>query len=138
MVAYHLDGTTFGRNGNEDNSGRARLHGAFGCTGYDRWAAIAAWDDEDLDLLAKVAGDDLARWCAGRSPLEAAEMLQGAGVEAVPVQDFADCHGDPQLAHRGHFVRLTHPFLGPGDYERNGVRLSGSDGGYRRSAPTLG
>ena len=59
-------------------------------------------------------------------------------MEAVPVQDFADCHDDPQLAARGHFERLTHRYLGPGDYERNGFRLSDDDGGYRRSAPTLG
>ncbi|HMC42453.1 MAG TPA: CoA transferase, partial [Acidimicrobiales bacterium] len=138
MLAYYLGGTTFGRNGNEDTSGRARLHGAFRCAGDDRWVAIAAWDDEDLERLVKVAGNDIALWCADRSPLEVAEILQGTGVEAVPVQDFADSHDDPQLGHRGHFQRLTHRYLGPGDYERNGFRLSDDDGGYRRSAPTLG
>jgi crotonobetainyl-CoA:carnitine CoA-transferase CaiB-like acyl-CoA transferase len=138
MLAYRLDSTTLGRNGNEDTSGRARLHDAFRCAGDDRWVAIAAWDDEDLERLVKVAGDDVARWCADRAPLEVVEILQGAGVEAVPVQDFADCHSDPQLAHRSHFVRLTHPYLGEGHFERNGFRLSDGDGGYRRSAPTLG
>jgi benzylsuccinate CoA-transferase BbsF subunit len=64
--------------------------------------------------------------------------LQAAGVEAVPVQDFADVHTDPQLRHRDHYVRMTHPFIGDGDYERNGFRLSDGDGGYERSAPTLG
>ena len=54
------------------------------------------------------------------------------------MQDFADVHGDPQLAQRGHCVRLAHPYLGAGDYERNGFRLSDGDGGYGRSAPTLG
>ena len=54
------------------------------------------------------------------------------------MQDFSDVHADPQLAHRGHFFRMTHPFLGEGDYERNGFRLSDGDGGFRRSAPTLG
>ena len=43
-----------------------------------------------------------------------------------------------QLRHRDHYVRLTHPFIGDGDYERNGFRLSDGDGGYERSAPTLG
>src|SRR5207253_2633997 len=83
------------------------LHGAFRCAGDDRWVAIAAWDDEDLERLVKVAGNDIALWCADRSPLEVAEILQGTGVEAVPVQDFADSHDDPQLGHRGHFERLT-------------------------------
>jgi crotonobetainyl-CoA:carnitine CoA-transferase CaiB-like acyl-CoA transferase len=138
MLALHVDGKLVMRNGNDDTSGRARLHGAFQCEGDDRWVAIAAWDDDDLDKLLKVAGDDLAAWCSARSALEVAELLQAAGVEAVPVQDFADVHADPQLRHRGHYIRMTHPFIGDGDYERNGFRLSDGDGGYERSAPTLG
>jgi benzylsuccinate CoA-transferase BbsF subunit len=138
MLAFHVDGDTIMRNGNADASGRARVHGAFRCAGDDRWVAIAAWDDDDAERLAKVAGDDVESWCAARTPLEVAEALQAAGVEAVPVQDFGDTHDDPQLAHRRHLIRLTHPFLGEGDYGRNGFRLSDGDGGYHRSAPTLG
>jgi crotonobetainyl-CoA:carnitine CoA-transferase CaiB-like acyl-CoA transferase len=138
MLAYNRDGTTFTRNGNDDTSAKALMHGAFRCAGDDRWVAVAAWDDDDLDRLVKVAGDDLAEWCVTRSPQDVAESLQAAGVDAVPVQDFADAHGDPQLAHRGHFVRMTHPYLGDGDYERNGFRLSDGDGAFHRSAPTLG
>jgi len=144
MLAFHIDGKLVMRNGNDDTSGRARVHGAFQCAGDDRWVAIAAWDDDDVERLRKVAGNhihtasDVAQWCSTRTPLEVAEALQAAGVEAVPVQDFADVHQDPQLRHRGHYVRMTHPFIGEGDYERNGFRLSDGDGGYHRSAPTLG
>ena len=56
----------------------------------------------------------------------------------MPVQDFGDCFDDPQLAHREHFVTLTHPFLGEGRYERNGFRLSASPSGYDRPGPTIG
>jgi crotonobetainyl-CoA:carnitine CoA-transferase CaiB-like acyl-CoA transferase len=45
---------------------------------------------------------------------------------------------DPQVADRGHFIPLTHPFLGDGLYERNGFRLSDAPGGYERAGPTLG
>jgi len=138
MLAYHLDGNLVMRNGNADTTGRARLHGAFQCAGDDRWVAIATWDDDDLERLTKVAGKEIAQWCSTRSPLDVAEALQAAGVEAVPVQDFADVYQDPQLRHRGHYVRMSHPFLGEGDYERNGFRLADTDGGYHRSAPTLG
>ena len=69
---------------------------------------------------------------------EIAEQLQAAGIEAVPVQDFADLNDDPQLAHRGHFEDLTHPFLGAGLYERNGFRLAACPGGYNRAGPTMG
>jgi benzylsuccinate CoA-transferase BbsF subunit len=67
-----------------------------------------------------------------------AEELQGIGLEAVPVFDFGDAFADPQLHHRGHFVPLSHPFLGQGAYERNGFRLSDCPGGYQRPSPTLG
>jgi benzylsuccinate CoA-transferase BbsF subunit len=138
MLAYHVDGNLVMRNGNDDTSGRAQIHGAFRCAGDDRWVTIAAWDDDDVERLRKIAGEELAEWCSTRTPLEVAEALQAAGVEAVPVQDFADVYDDPQLRHRNHYVRLTHPFIGDGDYERNGFRLSDGDGGYERSAPTLG
>ena len=138
MLAFHRDGRIITRNGNGDASGRAVVHDAFRCAGDDRWVAIAAWDQDDAERLAKVAGDDVTAWCLARSPLDAAEALQAAGVEAVPVQDFNDVYADPQLAHRAHFVRMTHPFLGEGAYERNGFRLSQDDGGYQQPSPTLG
>jgi benzylsuccinate CoA-transferase BbsF subunit len=130
----------------------------FPCKGEDRWVAIAAWTDQEWDSLAALMGvtdaglqthrqrqarvDDVERlvaaWTSGRERDEVAELLQARGVEAVPVADFADVFADPQLAHRQHFVRLTHPFMGEGAYERNGFRLSNAPSGYHRAGPTLG
>ena len=67
-----------------------------------------------------------------------ADRLQGLGIEAVPVADFSDASADPQLRTRGHFVALDHPVLGPGEYERNGIRVSGAPCGYLAPSPTLG
>jgi benzylsuccinate CoA-transferase BbsF subunit len=100
----------------------------------DRWLAVAAWTEGEAALL----DDVLARGTEDRLAIDVAEELQAAGVEAVPVQDYGDVHADPQLAARGHFVPLTHPFLGDGFYERNGFRLSDAPGGYSRPGPTLG
>ncbi len=52
--------------------------------------------------------------------------------------DLGDAFADPQLAHRGHFVTLEHPCMGPCGYERNGFRLSDAPAGYDRTSPTLG
>ncbi len=138
LLAYRRDGVIGERRGNEHPD--ARLHGVFRCAGDDRWVAIAAWTDEDLAALWSVVGadGDLDAWTGERDPLDVATELQAAGVEAVPVQDFADLYVDPQLRHRGHFVELIHPELGPGEYERNGFRVSGEASGYERSGPTLG
>jgi len=140
LLEYQATGVAPGRAGNDD--ARALVHGVFPCADVDgvsdRWVAIAAWTEAERDALHAVTGPDVGAWTGTRPPLEVAETLQAAGVEAVPVQDFGDQHSDPQIAHRGHFVPLTHPVMGPGLYERNGLRLSDASAGYDRSGPTLG
>jgi benzylsuccinate CoA-transferase BbsF subunit len=138
LLAFRRDGIVGQRAGN-DHPG-ALLHGVYRSAGDDRWVAIACWTDAELDTLRSVVGDDgdLDTWTSRRSPLDAAEVLQSVGVEAVPVQDFVDTHDDPQLAHRDHLVALEHPDAGVEHYERNGFRLEGFDQGYDRAAPVLG
>ena len=118
------------------------MHGAYACADEsgvdDRWIAIAAWTEAEASALHAITGTDIAAYTAARSRLAVAETLQAAGIEAVPVQDFGDLHSDPQVAHREHFVPLTHPVMGPGLYERNGFRLSDAPSGYDRTGPTLG
>jgi crotonobetainyl-CoA:carnitine CoA-transferase CaiB-like acyl-CoA transferase len=114
------------------------LHGVYPCAGNDRWVAIACWTDSEVAQLRAIAGENLEAWTGARDPLAVATELQAAGIEAVPVQDFADVDVDPQVAHRKHFIELPHPEFGPGKYERNGFRISGTASGYDRSGPTLG
>ncbi len=165
LVRAQVDGVLGERMGNR--SARAVPHGAFPCLDEtspdgkivrDRWVAVACWDDEEWTRLAAVIGlddpglatfedrrarvdeveEEIAAWTATRTRADVAETLQELGLEAVPVQDFADVHGDPQLAARDHFVELEHPFLGPGLYEKDGFRLSDAACGYDRAGPTLG
>ncbi len=165
LLEAQTDGVLRERTGNR--SDRAVPHGAFPCldetdplgkTVRDRWVALACWDDDEWTRLAGVLGLDdpglttfaarqariddveaaVGAWTATRTRAEVAESLQALGLEAVPVQDFADVHGDPQLAARDHFVELEHPFLGPGLYEKDGFRLSDAACGYDRAGPTLG
>ena len=140
LLDYEIDGEIHLRDGN--NNRAARLHGAFACADEDgvrdRWVTIACWDDEQLARLHAITGPDVEAWTGTRRRADVADVLQAAGIEAVPVNDFADLNTDPQLAHRGHFDRQTHPFLGPGLYERNGFRLSACPGGYEHASPTLG
>jgi crotonobetainyl-CoA:carnitine CoA-transferase CaiB-like acyl-CoA transferase len=136
LLEYQATGEPRERAGNESH--RAVRHEVLACAAEDdvgdRWLAVAAWTDDEaarLDaLLAERDGEPLTR--------DLASTLQDAGIEAVPVQDFGDLHDDPQLAHRGHYVPLTHPVVGDGLYERNGFRLSDAPAGYDRSGPTLG
>ncbi len=164
VVDYCLDGSIATRDGNR--SRLAAPHGAFPCadervdgrTVADRWVAVACHCDAEWNVLAGIIGaadpafatvaqrlarvDEVeqlvAAYTSTRSRDEVATTLQSVGVEAVPVSDFGDVFADAQLAHRGHFVSLVHPFLGPGSYERSGIRNSDADAGYWRAAPTLG
>jgi crotonobetainyl-CoA:carnitine CoA-transferase CaiB-like acyl-CoA transferase len=140
LLDYEIDGVVRQRDGN--NHRDARLHAVFACADEDgvddRWVAIACWNDDELARLRAMAGDDLASWTRTRARADVAEQLQAAGIEAVPVQDFGDLNADPQLAHRAHFERHTHPYLGEGLYQRNGFRLAACSSGYTRAGPTLG
>ncbi|MDZ7733382.1 MAG: CoA transferase [Acidimicrobiia bacterium] len=156
LVRYALEGEITDRMGNR--SPRTAPHGAFPCAGDDRWVTIAVWSDEEWERLTSIVGIDdpglatrearlarvdeveklIAEWTRSRDRFEVATRLQEAGIEAVPVQDFEDVHGDPQLAHRNHFVRLSHPNLGPGDYELDGFRLSDAPASHDRPSPLLG
>jgi crotonobetainyl-CoA:carnitine CoA-transferase CaiB-like acyl-CoA transferase len=159
VLDYVVNGHVQARMGNR--SMRCAPHGAFPCAGEDRWVALSCWDDDDWRRLAGAMGLDevttarydsaaerfahedelealISAFTATRSPLEVAERLQAAGVEAVPVADLGDASADPQLHHRGHFVTLEHPCMGTCGYERNGLRLSHASAGYERTSPTLG
>jgi benzylsuccinate CoA-transferase BbsF subunit len=156
LLEYARSGVVAERDGNR--SPRSAPHGAFPCLGEDRWVAVAVWDDDEWARLANLIGVDdpslatldarlarveqveatVAEWTARRAVDDVVDTLQGMGIEAVPVQDFGDVVGDPQLAARDHFVTLTHPAMGEGIYERNGFRLSDAPSGYERTGPTLG
>ncbi|HEV3354202.1 MAG TPA: CoA transferase [Acidimicrobiales bacterium] len=156
LLEYVVDGVIRGRDGNR--SDRAVPHGAFPCEGKDRWVAIAAWDDESwARLAARIGVDDpklatlagrlerveeveaaVGQWTRTRNAIEVAEQLQSMGIEAVPVQDFADVFTDPQLAARGHFVEHDHPKMGRGSYEHSGFRFSDAPSGHKAASPILG
>jgi benzylsuccinate CoA-transferase BbsF subunit len=160
LLDYEVDGVLRLRDG--DRHPRMAPHGAFRCADEgdvdDRWVAVACRTDDDWRALASVIGVDASKfatledrkrdedelealvtaWTSTRTRAEVAELLQARGIEAVPVEDFADLHDDPQLARREHFEPHTHAFLGPGLYERNGFRLSDAPAGYDQAGPTLG
>ncbi|MEN8161792.1 MAG: CoA transferase, partial [Myxococcota bacterium] len=160
LLDYARNGVVTSRMGNR--SPRTAPHGAFPCHAEedvdDRWVAIAVWSDAEWAALAGLAGIDapelatqaarlervdevealVAAWTRTQSRAQVACALQARGIEAVPVQDFADLLADPQLAARAHFVTLTHPALGDTLYERNAFRLSDAPEGYPSPTPTLG
>ncbi len=111
--------------------------GVYRCSGEDRWLALSVQDDGQWAGLCRVLGrsawladaglvhadgrlertneinEGIRDWTAERSPLEASEQLQAAGVAAAPVQNVDDQYKrDPQLRGRGFFELVEHLTLG--------------------------
>lgn len=137
-------------------------HGVYPCKGEDRWIAIAVRSDTefaaladvvelDSELVGSLGSVDARRRSAerldeaiGRSTrnLDAHELtarLQAVGVPAAPVQDAKGVvDEDPQLAERGHWVRLDHAEMGETLYNAPPFRFSRTDGEIRVPAPMIG
>jgi benzylsuccinate CoA-transferase BbsF subunit len=160
IVRASARGEIMTRRGNHAED--AAPHAIYACAGDDRWIAIAVFSDEEwLRLCAALGARALAAdarfaTLAGRlaheDALDAAlgeqtraheasalmDRLQAAGVEAGVVQTCDDLLRDPQLAHRGHFVRLAHRHLGELACEHYGIRFSESPRRIETPAPDLG
>lgn len=137
-------------------------HGVFPTAGEDRWIAIAVTDDDAWDSLIDVLGirertrpswstaggrrtdidaveSLVASAVADREATALAMELQTHGVAAGPVHDArAVVDFDPQLQHRGHWVRLDHAEMGETLYNNFPYRMSSTPTSITVAAPLLG
>lgn len=112
------------------------VHVVCPCAGDDEWCAVSIRSDADWRSAIDVSGrpelaDDnrfgtgavrvanraelltvLSEWTRTRTPLQAVEALQSAGVPAGPMKRPPDIPEDPQLRHRKLFRDMTHPLIG--------------------------
>ncbi len=114
-------------------------HGTFACRGRHRYLALGVETESERAALAKVLGEQsLADWCAGRDAFDAAAELRAGGVPAHAVLRASDLYEDAQLAHRGFFVTLDHPVMGPTPYDGPATIYSRTPQRLRLPAPCLG
>jgi crotonobetainyl-CoA:carnitine CoA-transferase CaiB-like acyl-CoA transferase len=134
-------------------------HGVYPSAGDDRWCAIAvvgeeawqrfrrvlAWPPEaGLEsltgrLAARAALDArVAVWTRARRADDAAQVLQAAGVSAMPVQGPEDHRCDPHLAARGALVTLEHPGIAPVRHVGSPLRMGRTPMVVAGPAPRLG
>ncbi len=152
FLSYSANRREDTRMGNRSLS--AAPHGVYPCRGDDRWCSIAVTSDEEWGRLCRAIGQAdlpadsrfagvagrtahaeeldmlIAAWTHERTAEQVMRALQSQRVPCGVVQNVADLHSDPQLAHRGHFTRLQHPEMGTGTYDLPGFRLS-------ENAPTV-
>ncbi|WP_173934309.1 CoA transferase [Chelativorans sp. Marseille-P2723] len=158
MLQYAVDGVVVERMGNDDPT--MCPHGVYPCAGNDRWIAIACASDAEWARLSECLGGRAPRrwanadcrraerakldaWIGARSGLldryALMRDLQDAGIAAGVVQDARDLvENDPQLAHRGRWVRLSHPEMKDSIYGNVPYRLTRTPAKLFSPAPLLG
>jgi len=112
------------RMGNADPN--VRLQDVFPARGEDRWVAISAFDDADVERLEGLTGGrPIADWTRERDEVELVELLQREGIAAGVVQDIEDLvERDETLRRRGALVDLPHPKLGRFGHMRTPISFS--------------
>ena len=140
----------------------AAPHGVYRCRGEDRWIAIAVVEDAQWRALREVlkkpewAREPAYQHVQGRLEHRAAidrkldtetqawvaedlmSALQARRIPAGVVATAADVTRDPQLHHRGHWVKLDHPEMGESLYNSPPFRCSRTPIRLSRPAPLLG
>jgi benzylsuccinate CoA-transferase BbsF subunit len=137
-------------------------HDNYRCAGDDAWVAIAVRSEDEWRAFCQATGhpqwvddprfadayrrrqhrDELDRliavWTGQRTPYEAMEILQAAGVAAMPVMNLEDQFCDPHLRAREIHLESEHPKVGLEFLHGIPWRLSQTPGRISRPAPLLG
>jgi len=111
------------------------VHAVYPCAGDDEWCVISVGSDDEWRWLTtvmdrpelsddarfatgRVAGgqppglvERVSAWTRARTPLQAAEALQSAGVAAGPMNRPPDILEDPQLVERKLLRDMAHPLI---------------------------
>jgi len=167
ILDWSANGRIWSRYGNRSPFKPAAPHGAYPCSGSDRWLAIVCFTDAEWLALTKVAGHaewasdprfaDLAArlqhqgeldalvagWTRSRDAHETMLALQHVGVPAGVCQTAEDrCDRDPQLAALQWLTEVTGTKIGRWPLAEVPVKMSESPayigGRLDRGAPCYG
>lgn len=160
LLDYFLNQRAPTRQGNADPA--YYPHDCYPCAGEDRWVSLVTDTSEEWAALAALIGRPewaadprfatvagrrsaaaeidaaIAAFTRSRTPDEAADAFQAAGVAAAPVPSNADIYADPHVAAREMIVEIDHPVMGPRKIVGVPWRLSRTPARLVRSAPLLG
>jgi crotonobetainyl-CoA:carnitine CoA-transferase CaiB-like acyl-CoA transferase len=88
-------------------------------------------NENELDAI-------ITAWTHPRDRWEITELLQAAGVAAIPVMSSKDLAEDSHLAQRGFFPQLDHPEVGRRIHTGIPWTMSGTPCRVQRPAPLVG
>ena len=160
FLDWTMNGRIADRVGNRDP--RMSPHGVYPGEGEDQWVAISVETDAEWrSFCAAIGRPDMAsdarfasladrkrnedaldaiieKWTTARPPMDAAHILQSAGVAAGPVMDAAALMSDPHFRERGSIVEMDHPEVGRREVAGLPMRFSAMPRPAYYPAPRLG
>ena len=137
-------------------------HGAYPCSGTDKWIAVAVETDDDWRNFCKAINHPewiedprfihidnrlnnrqeldklIADVTINYTPSDLAGILQKVKVAATPVLNIEEQYIDPQFIDRKTYVEIEHPLIGMELLPGVPFRLSKTPGEIRKPAPSLG
>lgn len=160
IMDYTMNGRVMRPRGNHHPS--MAPHGNYPCQGDDKWVSIAVGSEEEWQAFRRALGDPpwaqderfadayrrlnnrealdkfVAAWTREHSPYEVTDILQKAGVAAMPVMGIEEQFSDPHYQARGVYVDVEHPIIGAEIIYGLPWKLSDTPGAIRGPAPNLG
>ena len=160
ILEYEMNGADPPRRGNR--APHVAPNGVFRAAGDDRWVSITVASDDEwpifataidrpelatnprfATLAARKEHEDaleeiVTEWTLTRSPEEATEVLQAAGIAAFPTMTNKNLCEDSHLLERGFFVELEHPEVGTRKHAGIPWRHSETRCTVERPAPLVG
>ena len=160
MMEYTMNGRSLGRTGNTDPV--MAPHNVYRCKGDDKWISIAVGTEEERQNLDHAMGDPdwakdekfadmyarhknsaeldrhMAEWTIRFTHMEVMEMLQSAGVAAMPSFCASEILENPHVKARDVITSVQHPVLGSQYVLNPPWKLSETPAAIRQSAPCMG
>jgi benzylsuccinate CoA-transferase BbsF subunit len=160
IMDYIMNGRVQERNGNHDRI--MAPHNCYRCSGDDKWVSIVVSTDEEWRALCDAAGhpewaiderfadgynrwkneevldEMIGGWTINHTHCEVMEILQAAGVAAMPSFSNEEIFNDPHFKERGLAVEVEHPAMGKQVVLGPPWQFSDTPARVVKSAPLIG
>lgn len=160
IMDYTMNRRVHSRQGNRDVI--MAPHNCYRCRGEEKWVSIAIATQQEWEAFVQAIGnppwskeerfsdqisrwqnqDELDRlieeWTITHTHYEVMEILQRAGIAAVPSFSNQDLFHDPHCRQRGYLVSVEHPEAGELYVLAPPWKFSATPGKVTRPAPLLG
>lgn len=160
LMEFLMNGRVQHRRGNADRI--MAPHNCYRCRGNDKWVSIAVSTPDEWSAFCRVIGDPewasderfadaygrwsnqeeldrlVTEWTINHTHYEVTEMLQKAGVAAMPSLSNEEIVADPHFKHRGVTTTVHHPVMGEQVVFAPPWRFSKSPTSVIKASPIMG